>query len=84
MPQSLSNVIIHTVFSNWLQDEKAIDTFHWQSGYGVFSVSESQVPQARAYIESQEEHHRRQTFQDEVRELLRRHRVEYDERYVWD
>ena len=45
MPQSLSNVIIHKelkrVSSNWLQDERAIDTFHWQSGYGVFSISES-------------------------------------------
>jgi len=72
------------VSSNWLQDEKAIDTFHWQSGCGVFSVSESQVAKARAYIEMREEHHRRQTFQDELKEPLHRHGIEFDERRLWD
>ena len=72
------------VSSNWLQDEKGISSFHWQSGYGAFSVSESLVAKARAYLETQEEHHRHQTFQEEFRELLRRHGIEFDERYVWD
>jgi REP element-mobilizing transposase RayT len=58
--------------------------FHWQNGYGVFSVSPSNVPQVRAYIANQEEHHRRVSFQEEFREFLRRHGVEWDERYVWD
>ncbi|MFL5328331.1 MAG: IS200/IS605 family transposase [Gemmataceae bacterium] len=58
--------------------------FYWQNGYAAFSVSPSNVAQVRTYIETQEEHHRRMTFQDELRELLRRHEMEWDERYVWD
>jgi putative transposase len=58
--------------------------FYWQNGYGAFSVSPSNVPQVEAYIRNQEQHHRAMTFQDELRELLRRHGVEWDERYVWD
>ncbi len=52
--------------------------------YGAFSVSPSNAEAVRAYIETQEQHHGRMTFQDEFRELLRRHEVEWDERYVWD
>ena len=59
-------------------------TFFWQNGYGAFSVSPSNVVQVKAYTENQEEHHRTMTFQEEFRELLRRHEVEWDERYVWD
>ena len=58
--------------------------FFWQNGYGAFSVSPSIVPQVSAYIQNQEEHHRTLTFQDEFRELLRRHGIEWDEKYVWD
>ena len=58
--------------------------FHWQAGYAVFSVSQSNVEQVRAYIATQEEHHRKVSFQDEFRALCRRHGVEIDERYVWD
>ena len=58
--------------------------FYWQNGYGAFSVSASNVEAVKAYIENQEHHHRAQTFQDEFRELLRRHEIEWDERYVWD
>jgi REP element-mobilizing transposase RayT len=58
--------------------------FYWQNGYGAFSVSPSNVDQVRAYIANQEERHRTMTFQDEFREFLRRHEVEWDERYVWD
>jgi putative transposase len=58
--------------------------FYWQNGYGAFSVSPSNVPAVTAYIANQDKHHRAQTFQDEFRELLRRHGVEWDERYVWD
>lgn len=59
-------------------------SFYWQSGYGGFSVSESNAISVRSYIENQEQHHRTMTFQDEFRELLRRHGMECDERYVWD
>ena len=58
--------------------------FHWQSGYGAFSVSQSNVPELVKYIANQQEHHRRKSFQEEYREFLRRHEVEFDERYVWD
>ena len=58
--------------------------FAWQAGYGVFSVSESNVATVKQYIRNQEQHHRRMTFKDEFRELCRRHGIELDERYAWD
>src|SRR5579884_4053063 len=58
--------------------------FAWQAGYGAFSVSFSNLPQVKGYIARQAEHHRVRTFQDEFREFLRRHELEWDERYVWD
>jgi REP element-mobilizing transposase RayT len=58
--------------------------FQWQVGYGAFSVSESQRERVQRYIESQEEHHRRLSFQDEFRQILKKHKIEFDERYVWD
>jgi putative transposase len=58
--------------------------FYWQAGYGAFSVSQSNVDAVTRYIENQEKHHRKITFQDELRALLRRHGIEFDERYVWD
>ena len=73
------------VSSIWVHEgEAGSDSFHWQSGYGVFSVSQSQVDTVRRYIECQEEHHRRVSFQEEYREFLKRHNVAFDERYVWD
>lgn len=71
--------------SKWMKTEGTRNgDFHWQNGYAAFSVSESNVPDVRRYIEHQREHHRKLTFQDELRALLTRHRVEFDERYVWD
>jgi putative transposase len=58
--------------------------FHWQNGYGAFSVSSSAASIVVAYIQRQEEHHRKRKFQAEFRTLLRRHKVAWDERYVWD
>ncbi|HLA83921.1 MAG TPA: IS200/IS605 family transposase [Thermoguttaceae bacterium] len=58
--------------------------FQWQAGYGAFSVSQSRHADVQRYIKSQAEHHRRLSFQDELRELLRKHRIEFDEKYVWD
>ena len=60
------------------------EDFYWQSGYAAFSVSPSNVVEVQRYIENQEEHHRRMTFQDELRTLFERHGIEFDERYVWD
>jgi REP element-mobilizing transposase RayT len=74
-----------TETSKWLKKQPAGSAaFAWQGGYGVFSVSESNVSQVRRYIENQEEHHRRMSFQDEFRELCRRHGVQLDERYAWE
>ena len=71
--------------SKWIKEQgAAYQDFYWQSGYGVFSVSQSKVEQVRDYIAGQEEHHRKVTFQDEYRALCRKHGVEVDERYVWD
>ncbi len=58
--------------------------FAWQAGYGAFSVSESNVASVRRYIAGQRAHHRVKTFEDELRALLARHDVEFDERYLWD
>ena len=58
--------------------------FAWQAGYGAFSVGEQQVAVVARYIERQEEHHRRLSFADELRRILRHHGVAYDERYLWD
>ncbi len=58
--------------------------FHWQSGYGAFSVSQSNVRAVVDYIQRQPEHHKTMTFQEEYRRFLKRYAVSYDERYVWD
>jgi len=71
--------------SKWIKTQRqSFAGFSWQNGYGAFSVSQSQVAHVRRYIEKQEERHRTTTFQEEFRAFLRRHRLEFDERYVWD
>ena len=71
--------------SAWMKtQDKWYRDFYWQGGYAAFSVSESQVEIVRQYIRNQREHHRKMSFQDELRALFNRHQVEYDERYVWD
>jgi putative transposase len=71
--------------SLWISQNHVSGTpFHWQAGYGAFSVSQSNVEAVREYIRGQREHHKKQSFQDEFREWLRRYEIEWDERYVWD
>jgi REP element-mobilizing transposase RayT len=71
--------------SKWLKTKgQEFQSFHWQGGYGGFSVGESGLEAATRYIERQEEHHRKMSFQDEYRKLLEKYRVPYDERFVWD
>ena len=71
--------------SKWIKEQRPeFRAFAWQSGYGVFAVSESNVEAVREYIANQREHHRKKTFQDEYRAFLKRHNVAFDERYVWD
>jgi len=66
--------------SKWM-GEQGIE-FSWQEGYGSFSVSSSNLDQVKRYIQNQESHHRKTSFEDEFRELLRKHGVEYDPKFV--
>jgi putative transposase len=76
---------IKKVSSKWIKARDArYRGFFWQRGYGAFSVSPSQLDVVLQYIDSQQEHHRTRTFEEEYRQLLRKHGVDFDERYVWD
>ena len=68
----------------WVKEQYEISDFEWQGGYAVFSVSPSNLERVKSYITNQQEHHRKMNFQDELRKLLTRHRLEWDERYLWD
>lgn len=71
--------------SAWIKTQgRAYEQFHWQSGYGAFSIGQSQVAVVKKYIANQSEHHRKISFQDEFRRFLEKYQVKYDERYVWD
>ena len=69
--------------SRWVRG-KWDSKFAWQTGYGVFSVSESNVAAVTKYIAEQEEHHRKHSFQEEFLAFLKKNNVAYDERYIWD
>ncbi len=56
----------------------------WQTGYGAFAVSYSNLPTVKRYIAGQAEHHRTRTFQEEFVALLRRHNLPFDESHLWD
>ena len=90
---SLSRVItvaqlveeVKTESSKWIKTKgREFSNFHWQKGYGAFSLGQSQVTDVRRYIQTQKQNHRRVTFQEEFRKFLKSYLVEYDERYVWD
>jgi REP element-mobilizing transposase RayT len=68
--------------SGWVR-EKWKRAFAWQLGYAAFSVSKSSVPIVLRYIANQEAHHKRVALRDELEELLRKHEIEYDARYIW-
>lgn len=57
--------------------------FHWQDGYGAFSIAQSQIDGVRRYFAAQKEHHRTRSFKEEFVALLEKYRVAYDERYIW-
>jgi len=70
--------------SKWIHDEfPLLRRFGWQDGYGAFTVSKSNIPEAIKYIKNQREHHRKKTFQEEYLDLLRKHEIEYEERFLW-
>ena len=76
---------VKTSSSKWIKSKgPEFSGFHWQSGYGAFSVSQSDADTVVNYVANQESHHRKMTFKDEYRKLLERYRINYDETYVWD
>lgn len=58
--------------------------FHWQKGYGAYSVSQSKLETVKRYIQNQDQHHRNVTFQEEYIKFLEEYEIEYDLKYVWD
>ncbi len=85
--KALSDVVMELKrgTSKWMKEQGSQhSTFYWQAGFGAFSVSQSNVKSVEEYIAKQAEHHAKQSFQDEFRVFLRRHEVEFDEKYVWD
>ncbi|HTA30298.1 MAG TPA: transposase [Candidatus Cybelea sp.] len=73
------------VSNRWLKEHgRDYSDFEWQGGYADFSVSASNLEKVRSYIARQPEHHRKVGFQDELRVLLRKHELKFDERYLWD
>ena len=69
--------------SKWIhQTFPDLQEFAWQDGYSAFSVSHSAMPKVIAYVSKQQEHHRKVTFQEELIALLKRHEIDFDERYV--
>ncbi len=71
--------------SKWVNERPDhVGRFAWQAGYGAFSVSLSQLAGVREYVQTQESHHRKKTFQEEFIEFLNRHEIAFDARYLWD
>ncbi len=84
---ALSQVVMEVkrATSKWLKTKGAeFANFHWQAGYGAFSIGQSGVEEAKASIANQSEHHRRKTFQEELRALLKLYELEFDESHLWD
>lgn len=87
LPRTLSLAeLVEEVKKSLSQKIKAdgVKNFYWQRGYGGFSVSQSEVETVVRYIKRQKEHHRKMSFREEYEKFLKKHRVEYDERLVWD
>jgi putative transposase len=77
--------VIKSESSKWIHETiHGLESFAWQSGYGAFTVSYSNLDGVKQYIADQEEHHRARTFQEEFVEFLDRHEIKYDARYLWD
>lgn len=71
--------------SKWMKEQgEAYENFYWQDDYGIFSVNPRQIDIVERYIINQKEHHERQGFKDEFRRFLKRYKVPYDEKHVWD
>ena len=76
---------VKTGSSKWVKTKGSrYDDFHWQDGYGIFSINPSEVEKVVEYIDRQDDHHKKHTFQEELLAFLKKYKVEYDERYLWD
>ena len=84
MPIAKAMQLIKGGSSKWIHETFPDQrSFNWQEEYGAFTVSASQLDAVIRYIKNQEEHHRKVTFQEEFLSLLKKHKIEYDERYLW-
>ena len=70
--------------SRWMREECGMAVFEWQEGYGAFSIGWAQMETTLAYIARQQEHHRKRDFQAEFLAFLKKHRIEYDPRYIFN
>jgi putative transposase len=89
MPSTLSVAdfvnVVKSNSSRWVHESYSrLRNFAWQEGYGAFSVSKSEEKKVVQYIRNQEKHHEKRTFKEELITLLKKHEIEYDERYLWD
>ena len=74
---------LKTSTSKWMKEKGKLN-FQWQDGYAIFSVSSSKKESVVNYILNQSDHHKKVSFQDELRVFFKQYNVEFDERYVWD
>lgn len=84
--QSISNIMqmVKGDSSEWINKEKLTEQkFNWQNGYGAFSYSRSQIDRVAKYIAHQQEHHRKQEFLEEYRQMLKTFAIDYDDRYIF-
>ena len=85
--QTIADIVetLKIASSKWIKTKgRSFADFHWQSGYGAFSVSQSDADGVVDYIRDQAAHHEKMTFQEEYRGMLERYHIEFDEKYVWD
>ena len=71
--------------SKWIKTKsQSYSNFYWQDGYGIFSINPTEIDKVIDYIKEQDKHHKHMSFQDEFKDFLKKYKVEYDERYIWD
>ena len=76
---------VKTASSKWIKTKgKPYETFYWQNGYGIFSVNPAEVETVVKYMDNQEYHHKKRTFQEEFIAFLKKYNTTYDERYLWN
>lgn len=84
--QSISDLMkeVKQSSSKWINENKLINGhFEWQEGYGAFSYSKSQINQVINYIQNQELHHKKKTFEEEYLDFLEKFEIDYDEKFIF-